>query len=448
MKPKLLIIDDDDEIRSQMKWALCGDYEVHLAEDRSAGLQLCKVQNPLVVMLDLGLPPFPASTREGFAALSEILAWNNFCKVIVVTGQSDRKNALEAIGLGACDFVTKPVQIDEVKTILKRTFHLASLEKEFRDLQSPSSNLPFEGMLGSSPPMQAVFNSIRKVASTVAPVLILGESGTGKEMVAQAIHRLSHRKEGPFVAINCGAIPEALLESELFGHERGAFTGAHMQRKGRVENANGGTLFLDEIGELPALLQVKLLRFLQEHRIERVGGRQEIPVNARVIAATNVQLAEAMTTGAFREDLYYRLAVVTLKLPALREREGDIQALAQNFLKKCCEEAGKGELLFDREASQALSKHSWPGNVRELHNRVHRAVIMAEGKRVTIKDLELTEVRSGSALLKDARATVEREMVEKVLRKHSGKIAPSALELGISRPTFYELMERLGLRNK
>lgn len=446
MKQKLLIVDDDEEIRSQMRWALGSDYEVHLAEDRVTALKLCKEQNPAVVLLDLGLPPSPSTTDEGFATLSEILTWNNFCKVLIVTGQGEKKNALEGVGLGAYDFVTKPVQVDEVKTIVKRAYHISGLEKEFRQLHSQSSNEAFEGMLGASSQMQAVFSSIRKVAATEAPVLILGESGTGKEMVAQAIHRLSERKDGPFVAINCGAIPEALLESELFGHEKGAFTGAHMQRKGRVETANDGTLFLDEIGELPALLQVKLLRFLQEQSVQRVGGRQEIPVNTRVIAATNVQLAEAMTGGKFREDLYYRLAVVVVKLPPLREREGDIQALAQDFLQKCWEQTGKSSMSFDRDAMQAMMKHSWPGNVRELHNRVHRAVIMAEGKRVTAKDLELTETRGSGTRLKDARETVEREMVQNVLRKHSGKIAPSALELGISRPTFYELMERLGLK--
>lgn len=446
MKPKLLIVDDDEEIRSQMKWALTSEYEVYLAEDRATALEMCKEQQPLVVLLDLGLPPAPASPEEGLAALSEILARDALCKVLIITGQSEKQNALEAIGRGAYDCLSKPVQIEEAKIIVKRAFHVAALEREVRTLQDHFQNETFEGMLGSSPQMQKVFKSVRKVAGTDAPVLILGESGTGKEMVARAIHHLSPRKNGPFVAINCGAIPEALLESELFGHEKGAFTGAHLQRKGRVETADGGTLFLDEIGELPALLQVKLLRFLQEQCIERVGGRQVIPVNTRVIAATNVQLSEAMTTGRFREDLYYRLAVVVVQLPALREREGDVRMLAQSFLRKCSAQVSKSGLAFDREALHALDEYSWPGNVRELHNRIHRAVIMADGKRITVRDLEIVTSEGSNLSLKDARESVERELIQKTLRKHSGKIAPSAVELGISRPTFYEIMDRLGLK--
>lgn len=448
MNPKLLIIDDDEEIRSQMKWALAGNYEIFLAGDRTDALEMFQEHRPHVVLLDLGLPPAPGSSEEGLAILSEILAQDDLCKIIIIAGQSEKKNALEAIDIGAFDFLAKPIQIDEVKTLVKRAFHVASLERELRSLREQSDGQTFEGMLGTSPKMQNVFNSIRKVANTIAPVLILGESGTGKEMVAQAIHRLSSRKTGPFIAINCGAIPENLLESELFGHEKGAFTGAHIQRKGRIETANGGTLFLDEVGELPALLQVKLLRFLQEQSIERVGGRQEIRVDTRVIAATNVQLKEAMTNGQFREDLYYRLAVVVIDLPPLRQREGDIHLLAKDFLNKCAKQTEKPGLSFDRDALRALNQHSWPGNVRELHNRVQRAVIMADKKRISAEDLELNAVgeNSSKASLRDARESVEREMVQKVLRKHSGKIAPSAMELGISRPTFYELMEKLGLR--
>jgi two-component system NtrC family response regulator len=288
--PKLLIVDDDEEIRTQMKWALNQDYEVFLAEDRTSALAIFKEQRPPVVLLDLGLPPHPGNPQEGFAALSEMLAQQRFAKVIIVSGQGEKNNALQAIGAGAYDFLTKPVEVEEVKVILKRTFHLASLEKDYRELQQQLQSDTFEGMLGTSPQMQGVFNSIRKVATSDAPVLILGESGTGKEMVALGLHRRSPRKDGPFVAINCSAIPETLLESELFGHEKGSFTGAHVQRKGRIETAAGGTLFLDEIGELPALLQVKLLRFLQEVTIERVGGRQDIRVDTRVVAAKNVDL--------------------------------------------------------------------------------------------------------------------------------------------------------------
>jgi len=295
--------------------------------------------------------------------------------------------------------------------------------------------------------MRAIFDSIRKVATTDAPVLVLGESGTGKEMAAKAIHQRSNRKDGPFVAINCGAIPETLLESELFGHEKGAFTGAHVQRKGRIESANAGTLFLDEIGEIPLALQVKLLRFLQEQTIERVGGRQSIQINTRVVAATNVDLKKAMAGGKFREDLYYRLAVVQVSLPPLRERENDIRLLAQYFLNRFAAEVNKPSLTFDAEAVKALNRHAWPGNVRELENCVRRAVIMAEGKRVTAKDLELNPGDPDSSIitLKDAREAVERRMVQQALKKYGGKIAPAAVELGMSRPTLYELMEKLGI---
>jgi two-component system NtrC family response regulator len=302
-------------------------------------------------------------------------------------------------------------------------------------------------MLGANPQMQAVFDFIRKVAPTNAPVLILGESGTGKEMVAQALHRRSAQKDGPFVAINCNTIPENLLESELFGHEKGAFTGAHAQRKGHIETAAGGTLFLDEIGELPAPVQVKLLRFLQEKCFQRVGGRQEIPSDARVLAATNRNLQESVAGGKFREDLYFRLAVVVVKVPPLRERGDDIMLVAKALLHNYGVEHGKPGLTFAPDALRAVSLHRWPGNVRELQNRVRRAVIMADGKRVTANDLELTDALSAvpPQTLKEARESVEREMVKDALQRHRGKITPAALELGISRPTLYELMEKLGI---
>jgi len=450
MKPVLLVVDDDEEIRSQMKWALNTDYDVTFAEDRVSALRAVSEHRPPVVLLDLGLPPDPGKPTEGMAALSEILSRDSLAKVIIVTGQGEKTNALQAVGAGAYDYLTKPAQVDELKVILKRAFHVASLEREYRTLQQQLKGETFEGMLGTSPQMQSVFSSIRKVATTEAPVLVLGESGTGKEMVALAIHRLSSRQAGTFVAINCGAIPETLLESELFGHEKGAFTGAHIQRKGRIESASGGTLFLDEIGELPPLLQVKLLRFLQEQRIERIGGRQEIQVDTRVIAATNVELKKAMEAGNFREDLFYRLAVVVIKLPALRERENDVRMLAQAFLRKFGAENGKEELSFEPEALRALVRHSWPGNVRELENRIKRAAIMAEGKRLGVQDLDLSEssLAAPATNLKEARESLEREMVQRALRKHSSSVTAAAAELGISRPTLYELMEKLGLKRE
>ena len=447
MKPRLLIVDDDEEIRTQMKWGLTQDYEIFLAEDRPTALEMLSDHRPQVVLLDLGLPPRPAEPVEGLAALSEIISRDHLVKVIIISGQGERDNALQAIGAGAYDFLPKPADLEVLKLLLKRAFHVASLEREYREMQQLQGET-FEGMLGTSPQMQQVFTTIRKVATSDAPVLVLGESGTGKEMVAQAIHRQSSRKDGPFVAINCSAIPETLLESELFGHEKGSFTGAHVQRKGRVESASGGTLFLDEIGELPALLQVKLLRFLQEQCIERVGGRQPIAVDTRVVAATNVDLKKAILESRFREDLFYRLAVVVVNLPSLRERETDVRLLAQEFLRRSAAKIGKTGLTFDQEALRALKDYGWPGNVRELDNRVRRAVIMADGKRLTAADLELGDIseRPHAANLKEAREAVEREMIQKALRKHGNKIAPAAADLGISRPTLYELMDKLGLK--
>ena len=449
MNPKLLIVDDDEEIRTQMKWALAKDYEILFAESRASAVETFHAELPAVVLLDLGLPPQPGNPEEGFAALSELLAIERLAKIIVLTGQGEKEVALRAIGSGAYDFLGKPVEMDELKMLLKRGFHVAQLEREFRQMQQLLEGDAFEGMLGTSRPMQAVFESIRKVATSDAPVLILGESGTGKELAARAIHQRSRRNDAPFAAINCSAIPETLLESELFGHEKGAFTGAHVQRKGRIELAAGGTLFLDEIGEIPLPLQVKLLRFFQERVIQRVGGRQDIQIEARVIAATNAELKKAMTSGTFREDLYYRLAVVQIIMPPLRERETDIRLLAQSFLQRFATQVKKAGLTFDRGAVQALMKHSWPGNVRELENCVRRAVIMAEGKRLTAVDLELAPLASDKmGTLREAREAVEREMVERALRKHSGKIASAAAQLGISRPTLYELMEKLGIANQ
>jgi len=447
MNPRLLIVDDDEEIRTQMKWALANDYEVTLAEDRASAVESFRTNPPGMVLLDLGLPPHPGSPEEGLAVLSEVLALRRLVKVVIITGQGEKENALRAIGAGAYDFLTKPVEMDELKFLLKRCFHVAQLEQEYAAMQQLMGGDSFEGMLGSSSQMRPIFETIRKVATTDAPVLILGESGTGKEMVAKAIHLRSHNKDGPFVAINCSAIPETLLESELFGHEKGAFTGAHMQRKGRIESASDGTLFLDEIGEIPLPLQVKLLRFLQEQTIERVGGRQPININTRVVAATNADLKKSMAAGTFREDLFYRLAVVQMVLPPLRDRENDVRLLAQFFLGRFAAQLNKPHLAFDPDAIRALNRHTWPGNVRELENCVRRAAIMADGRRVSAADLELNVSGLGPNVvtLKDAREAVERQMVQQALKKHGGKIAPAAAELGLSRPTLYELMEKLGI---
>ena len=449
MKPRVLIVDDDEAIRTQTKWALNQDYDVCLAEDRRGALDVFAATPPAVTLLDLGLPPRPNGSDEGLAILSDILAIDNTAKIIVISGQNERRNAIEAVGAGAYDFLCKPVEMDELKLVLRRCINVLDLEKEYRQLQQSRQSETFEEMLGSSPQMQSVFAFIRKVAATDVPALLLGESGTGKEMAAAAIHRCSRRKDGPFVAINCNAIPENLLESELFGHEKGAFTGAHIQRKGLLETAGDGTLFLDEIGELPSPIQVKLLRFLQEQRFQRVGGRQEIQVDTRLVAATNADLQQLIENGKFREDLYFRLAVVTIRLLPLRERGEDIVLLAREFLRRYAAQESRRNLVFAPDAVRAIERHSWPGNVRELQNRVRRAVIMASGSRVTVNDLELDTVKSaatsGGTTLRQAREQVEREMIQQTLKRHAGKITSAAAELGISRPTLYELMDKLGI---
>jgi two-component system NtrC family response regulator len=446
-KTKLLIVDDDEDIRTQMKWALLNDYELYMAGDRAGALAAFATNRPTVTLLDLGLPPRPNDSEEGLAALSAILVSDPLAKVIIVSGQGEKQNAIRAVGAGAYDFLCKPLDMDELGLVLKRCVYLADLEQEYRAMQHSGRAEVFEDMLGASPQMQAVFDFIRKVAPTNAPALILGESGTGKEMVARALHRRSAQKDGPFVAINCNSIPENLLESELFGYEKGAFTGAERQRKGHVETATGGTLFLDEIGELPASVQVKLLRFLQEKCFQRVGGRQEIQSDARVVAATNKNLQELAAAGLFREDLYFRLAVMVIRMPALRERLDDALLLAKAFLENYSAEQTKPGLTFAPDGLRALSLHGWPGNVRELQNRVRRAVVMADGKRVTARDMELTDTLSGlhPETLKEAKENLEREMVQEALRRRGGKVTAAALDLGVSRPTLYELMEKLGI---
>jgi two-component system NtrC family response regulator len=444
-KPRILIVDDDDELRTQMKWALNSHYDVVLAEDRSSALQMLKDEKPSVATLDLGLPPSPGDTREGFLTLSDMMQVDPLVKVIVVTGQGEKENGMEAIGLGALDFFCKPVNIDELKVVLDRAIRVKALEEGRRELLANDHLDSFEDIIGSSPQMQAVFSAIEKVSKSAASVLVVGESGTGKELVAHAIHNRSARKSGPFVAINCGAIPETLLESELFGHEKGAFTGAHVQRQGRVELANGGTLFLDEIGELSGALQVKLLRFLQQHEIERIGGRTSIRVDSRIIAATNVDLTKAMAEGRFREDLYYRLAVIVIPMPPLRQRSGDIHLLAKTFLQREAAAHDK-PLIFTPKAIRAMETHGWAGNVRELENRIQRAAIMAEGGKITPKDLGISQYSQFEGQgLEQARQAVERQMVEAALTRNKGNLTRAAAELEISRPSLYELIDKLGI---
>jgi two-component system NtrC family response regulator len=447
--PKILIVDDDEQIRKQIQWSLTDEFRVYSAGDRQAALETFKKEQTPVVLLDLGLPPHPRDAVEGLQALEEMMALNPLAKVIIVSGNSERQNALAAVDKGAHDIFPKPVDLDELKVVLHRVYRRLDLERENIEERNLAQRVSFEDIVGSSPPMQEIFTTVRKIAATDIPVLINGESGTGKELIANAIHNLSKRKGGPFIAINCGAIPETLIESELFGYEKGSFTGATTQRRGKLEYANGGTLFLDEIGDLASDLQVKLLRFLQEKVIERVGGRQLIPVDSRVIAATNRNLEEAVKENRFREDLYFRLAVVKLALPPLRERGNDVIQLAEHLAAAFSKELKKPNKKFSKAALEAIRRYEWPGNVRELQNRVKRALVLTDGPSIGPEELEL-EVPNGNAsastaTLKEAREAVERDILANALREHNGNISKTAKALGISRPTLYDLMSRYGL---
>lgn len=446
-KPSLLVVEDDPEIRDQFRWALEDRYAVHLAGTPREALAFMKRDRPPLVTLDLGLPPRPDDAMEGLAVLEGLLSVDQLTKVIVITGNSERAHALGAIQRGAYDYIQKPVQLDVLRMILQRAEYLYNLELENRKLQQQKLRDGFQGILGTSAPMQHLFETIRRVAGSDLAVLIVGESGTGKELVARAIHRESSRRDGPFIAINCGAIPEALLESELFGHEKGAFTGAHVQRKGRIESAQGGTLFLDEIGELPLSLQVKLLRFLQEQRIERVGGREPIAVDTRIVAATNANLTEAMDRGSFRKDLFYRLSVVQIRVPPLREREEDRVLLAQAFLLRYRNELNAKVTSISDEAREAIQAYHWPGNVRELENRIKRAVVMAHGTMLHPADLELAPgpAPAPAMTLREARSQLEKSLIRQALIRTNGNVTRAAEELGISRQALHESMHKYGL---
>ena len=448
-RPKVLIIENDDATRTQLEWALKDEFALLPAWDATTALALARAEHPALVLLDLGLPPNPTDPEGGLRWLQDFRKDGGQGKVIVCTGYGDRQYAVRAVGYGAYDFLTKPVDLDLLRLVMQRACWIAELEQERRTLPA-GIEAEEEEMIGTSEGIRRVFEAIRKVATTDVPVLIIGESGTGKELTAKAIHERSLRKAGPFVTINCGAIPETLLESELFGHERGAFTGAVQQKKGKVEYAHGGTLFLDEVGELPLALQVKLLRFLQDQTLERVGGRQQIQVDARLIAATTMDLKEAIGHGRFRDDLYYRLGVVTIHIPPLRDRGEDILLMAQVFLKWVSEQMRKPILGFTKEAIQAIQAYPWPGNVRELSNKIRRAVVMAEGTYVAPEDLDLpgTEDDQTSApfCLRDARERMEADLIAQALTFHHGNLSRVAEEAGISRTTLYGLLKKYGLR--
>ncbi len=453
---KMLIVDDSEEIRTQLKWGFSKEYSVALARDGEDALASFAKNMPRVTTLDLGLPPHADGTEEGFRCLQEMIRLNPAAKVIVLTGNDQRENALKAIQLGAYDFYQKPINLEELKVIVRRAFNLSSLEEQNRALHTALERQTAQvgGMIGQCPEMQAVFSTMRKVASSDASILVQGESGTGKELVARAIHAMSLRKDGPFIPINCGAIPETLLESELFGYEKGAFTGAHMQVQGKLEYAQNGTLFLDEIGELSALLQVKLLRFLQDKTLQRVGGREDITVNTRVLAATNKDLMKEIGTGKFREDLYYRLGVVLIKVPPLRERKEDLIVLATFFLKRYCDLYTKRVRGFNATALENMENYAWPGNIRELENKVQRAVLLSEGPLVEPRDLGFEALPIGQKAddpavrtLKEAKERLEKDMVLSALDRYSGNIAKSAEALGISRPTLYDILRKHGMYN-
>jgi two-component system NtrC family response regulator len=445
-RPVLLMIDDDPGLRKQFKWSF-EQYEVVVAGDREEGMSLVRRHEPDVVTLDLGLPPEPDSPNEGFRTLKEILTYAPATKIIALTGQSDRTNAVRAIGMGACDFMEKPFDTDLLNIVLARSFRLAGLERENRRLASQQGADAVAGLVTNDPAMLKACRLVERLAPTNATVLLLGESGTGKELLARALHEGSARKTKRFVAINCAAIPENLLESELFGYERGAFTGAVRQTPGKIETAHQGTLFLDEIGDLLPALQAKLLRFLQERKIERVGGREEIAVDVRVVCATHQNLRARIDHGLFREDLFYRLGEVVVNIPPLRDRQGDAVLLANAMLRRFEQSAGRGRLALRPDAIDAIECHAWPGNVRELENCIKRATIMAEGGLVTIEDLGLTAASEESIPnLRQVREEAERQAISRVMARADGNISSAADLLGVSRPTLYYLLNRYGMR--
>jgi two-component system, NtrC family, response regulator len=443
---KLLVVEDDPGLQSQIRWCF-ENYEVLLANDRISAIEQVKKNKPAVVTLDLGLPPHEDDPSEGFATLEQILEIDPNIKVIVVTGQEERENAVKAIGLGAYDFYSKPFEPEIIGLIVNRAFRLLELEDENQRLHTSSVHEPFAGVIACSPQMQSVCKAVEKVAPSDATVLLLGESGTGKELCARGLHTLGANSAGNFVAINCAAIPDTLLESELFGYEKGAFTGANKQTIGKIEYASGGTLFLDEMGDLPFSLQAKLLRFLQERVVERVGGHEPIPVNTRVVCATHQNLREKIENGQFREDLFYRISEIPLEIPPLRDREGDIIVLARFFFEKFNEDHGRRLRGFAKDALSAMESYSWPGNVRELQNRIKRAVIMTDGKQLSASDLELDRTASETMNfnLRDIREKVERQAILRALSHVNGKVAPAAELLGVSRPTLYDLIKKLNI---
>ena len=445
----LLIVEDDLALQKQIKWSL-DRFDSVTASDRESALIQVRRYHPAVVSMDLGLPPDADAVSEGFRLLEQILAVDPDTKVIVVTGQNDQVNALRAVALGAYDFLAKPFEPEVLNLTVERAFRLFDLQKENRRLQEVRQPDPLAGLTTRDPEMLRICRMIEKVAASTATVMLLGESGTGKEVLANGLHQSSPWRSGKFVAINCAAIPENLLESELFGYEKGAFTGAAKTTPGRIETAHGGTLMLDEIGDLPFPLQSKLLRFLQERTIERVGGRQEIPVDVRIVCATHQDLPALTKQGKFREDLYYRLAEIIIQIPPLRERPGDASLLAHAFLRRFAQDQNRGAMTLTEDAIRAIETHRWPGNVRELASCVKRAVIMADGNKISARDIGLTNTapdeNDTSLDLRVARENAERKTIITALGRVNGNVVKAAELLGVSRPTLYDLMNRLNLK--
>jgi two-component system NtrC family response regulator len=445
LKP-LLVVEDNPGLQKQLKWAFEG-CRVLLAADRATALEQMRLHRPRVVTLDLGLPPDPANAAEGLATLDEILKLAPHTKIIVVTGNDDRQNALKAVSMGAYDFYHKPVDPDILAIIVDRAYNLYALEEENRQLAAQQAgNSPLDKIIHSSVPMQTACRMVEKVGPSDATTLILGESGTGKELIARALHELSTRRDKPFVAVNCAAIPENLLESELFGHEKGAFTGAVKQTPGKIECATGGTLFLDEIGDMPLALQAKILRFLQERVIERIGGRKPIPVDIRVLCATHHDPESLISDGMFREDLYYRVSEIVIPVPALRERDGDRILLAQTFLSRYARNNSRVFHGFTEEALGQIESYGWPGNVRELENRIKRAVVLGDGSQITSGDLGFNNQSIAPSLdLRAAREAAERQVIQQALTIHNNNMSHASEALGVSRPSLYNLMKKLGM---
>lgn len=443
----LLIVEDDPALQKQIRWAF-DQYETLTADDREGALVQIRRYRPPVVTMDLGLPPDPDSVSEGFRLLEEILSIAPETKVIVLTGQNDRSNALRAIALGAYDFFAKPFEVEMLGLTIQRAYRLHELQQENSRLQLMQQPDAFSGLITRDPDMLRVCRTVERVANSDATVLVLGESGTGKELIARGVHSASSRRGERFIAINCAAIPENLLESELFGYEKGAFTGAAKTTPGKIETASGGTLMLDEIGDLPHSLQAKLLRFLQERVIERIGGRQEIPIDVRIVCATHQDLKALIKENRFREDLYYRLAEIVVNIPPLRTRKGDAALLAHAFVRRFAEEQKRGVMTLREDVLRAIEAHSWPGNVRELENCIKRAVIMADGNQVTLDDIELNPAGEAADTLdlRQAREDAEKRVIISALGRTDGNVVRAAEMLGVSRPTLYDLMHRYGLK--